>query len=493
MIPTADLADARRKLIARLLTGNPAADPEGPGVISGQTIPQRKSTGAAPLTCYQEQVYQHAQLAAQVAPDSLLYNETITIYRNGFLDVAALEQSLTEIVRRHEAWRTSFELVDGEARQIIHASQPVLLAIADLRDLPENERDAVSKKLALEDARRPFDLAKTPLFRFRLVRLDDEQYRLLLTAHQIILDGVSVYHVLLPELAALYAAYSTSRFSPLAEPLIQCADFAQWQAEQSTATFDNDLAFWRKQLQDRPLALEVPTDRIRPAVQTFRGAIQPFVIGKELADSLKNLTRVEGSTLFVTMLTGFVALLHGLTGEEDVIIGTLAPTRKCSEVQRLLGYFLNPVVLRVNVSGHPTFQELIRRVRDVVLTALSHDGLPFHQLVAKLQPHSDLSRNPMYQLQFSLEPPMPAVDTAWNLTPMDVESGGAKLDLYVVVDERIDGILGRAQYNPDLFDTTTITRLIEQYKASLQVMVTRPNLRVADRLAHQQLSSTAVL
>lgn len=493
MIPTADLADARRKLISRLLTGNPAANSDGQALISGQPIPRRKPVGPAPLTCYQEQVFQHAQIAAQVAPDSLLYNETITIYRHGPLDVPALKWSLNEIVRRHEAWRTSFEMVDGEAKQIIHSAQPIPLTVVDLRNLPESERDAASRKLATEDARQPFDLAKMPLFRFRLVRLDDEQYRLFLTAHQIILDGVSVYHVLLPELAALYASYSTSRISPLPEPLIQCADFAQWQAQQSAAGFDNDLAFWQEQLQDRPPALELPTDRVRPAIQTFRGAIQPFVIGEELAESLRHLTRVEGSTLFVTMLTGFVALLHSLSGEEDVIIGTLAPTRKSSEIQRLLGYFLNPVVLRMNISGTPTFRELLRRVQDVVLAALSHDGLPFHQLVARLQPHSDLSRNPLYQLQFSLEPPMPAVDGAWDLTPMDAESGGAKLDLYVVVDERKDGILGRAQYNPDLFDRASINRLIGQYIASLEVMVTRPDLRVAEGLANHQLSSTASL
>jgi len=472
--------------MARLLSGNLALRPDGPRLMQ-----RRKSTGPAPLSCYQEQVYRHAQLAAQVAPNSLLYNETITIHRSGSLDVAALERSLTEIVRRHEAWRTSFELVDGKVKQVIHSPQPVSLALTDLREIPESEREQASLQLALVDARRPFDLAKNPLFRFRLVRLNDEQYRLFLTAHQIILDGVSVYHVLLPELVALYAAYSTSRLSPLSEPLIQVADFAQWQSDEQPSASDADLAFWRGQLEDNPRALELPTDRVRPPVQTFRGAIQPFAINKELSDGLRNLTRGAGGTLFVTMLAGFVALLHCLTAQKDVVVGTLAPTRKFSEIQGLLGYFLNPVVLRVDASGNPTFRELLRRVQGVVVRALSHDRLPFHQLVTELRSPSDLSRNPLYQVQFSLEPPLPALEPEWNLTPMDVESGGAKLDLYVVVDERADGILGRAQYNPDLFDSSTISRLVEQYIGLLEVLAASPDLRLADPLVCRQLSSTA--
>lgn len=470
--------------MARLLSGNSVPSADVPG-----SIPRRKSAGPAPLTCYQQQIYEHARWAAQVAPNSLLYNETITIHRNGSLDIAALQQSLTEIVRRHEAWRTSFELVDGELKQIIHPSQPVALPVANLQGFPEDKREAASLQLALEDARRPFDLARNPLFRFRLVCLDENLYRLFLTAHQLILDGVSVYHVLLPELVALYSAYATSRPSTLSEPLIQCADFAQWQAEEPPAAFDQDLAFWGEQLEDSPPALELAADRDRPAVQTFRGAIQPFVIDKDLADRLKNLARAEDSTLFVIMLAGFVALLCCLTDQEDVVIGTLAPTRKFSEVQRLLGYFLNPVVLRVDASGDPTFRELLRRVQDVVVKALSHDQLPFHQLVAELQPRSDPSRNPLYQVQFSLEPPLPAIEPGWSLTPMDLESGGAKLDLYVVVDERADGILGRAQYNPDLFEPATITRLIEQYVGLLKVLVARPGLPVADPMTFGRLRS----
>ncbi len=487
MILDADLADARRTLMNRLLSSD-----RGPGPHSSTVIPRRKSSGPAPLSPYQDQVYQHAQLAAQLAPNSLLYNETITIHRNGSLDIAALEQSLTEIVRRHEAWRTSFEMVEAEVKQIIHPSQPVALAVADLRNLAEQEREAASLRLAAEDARRPFDLARNPLFRFCLARLQDQQYRLFLTAHQIILDGVSVYHVLLPELIALYAAYSASRPSPLPEPSIQCADFAQWQADRPAAAWADDLAFWRERLHANPPALELPGDRVRPPVQTFRGAIQPFAIGKDLTASLKNLTRAEKSTLFISMLTGFVALLHSLTLETDVVIGTLAPTRSCSEVQRLLGYFLNPVVLRIPVSGDMTLRDLLGRVKDVAGKALSHQRLPFHRLLAAFPLQSDLSRNPMYQLQFSLEPPLPAIDPAWNLTPMDVQSGGAKLDLYMVVDERPDGILGRAQYNPDLFDSGTIGHFVDQYVGLLEVLATRPDLRVADALAYGQLSSAAV-
>lgn len=472
---SASLPDARRELAARLLARSATAQKD-----HGGSIPKRESKGPAPLSHYQEQIYRHAQLAQEFAPGSLLYNETITFYRRGPLDVAALEQSLTEIVRRHEAWRTNFKVVNGEVQQEIQPLHPVTVKEVDLRGLPDGERELAFAELGLQDLRRPFDLAKDRLFRFCLIRMADEDFRLLLSAHQIILDGVSVYHVLLPEIAHLYAAYSAGGLSPLPEPSIQVADYACWQREHLPPKFAGDLAFWKQQLGQEPCRLSLPADRPRPAVQTFRGAIQQFALSETLAHDLRALAHAEGVTLFAAALAGFVALLHSYTKQEDIVVGTLAPTREFSEVQRLLGYFLNPVVLRVDASGNPTLRELMLRTRDVVIKALAHSSLPFHHLVDALQADRDRSSNPLYQVQFSLEPPMPESIAGWNLTPMDLESGGAKLDLYVVLDERPNGILGRAQYNPDLFEAPTVQRLVERYSNVLQVLASRTETRLHD-------------
>ncbi|MFY9531253.1 MAG: condensation domain-containing protein [Candidatus Acidiferrales bacterium] len=469
MLTNTALGEAKRALAERLLGGRLARTSADDSCISREPC-----DGPAPLSYHQEQVYRHAQTAANSASDSLLYNETITIHRLGRLDVAALEWSLTEIVRRHEAWRTTFHELGGTAVQVVHPASHFALPAVDLRNLPRTAREHVASQLALEDLRRPFNLAQGPLFRFKLVQLADDEYRLFLTAHQIILDGVSVYHILLPEIMALYEAYCGNEPSPLPELAIQCADFSRWQRKREANSFAGDLAYWRRQLGGHPLRLDLPTDHPRASGQSFRGAIEPFAFPKDTSRVLKNFSRNQGVTFFVSTLAVFTALLHRYTAQDDIILGTLAPTRDHPAVQRLLGYFLNPVPLRLDLSGDPSFLDLLQRTRDVVLGALSHSTLPFHLLVEEFKPGPDPSRNPLYQVQFSQEPPMPPLSSGWDLTPMDFESGGAKLDLYFLVDDRPDGILGRVQYNPELFERTTIRRLVRHYDAMLQAIVANP-------------------
>jgi len=435
----------------------------------------------APLSCWQLHVWNHTQLAARLSPGAQLFNETITIHRQGSLDVAALEKSLNEILRRHQAWRTTFRTVDGQPQQLVSAPAKSSLAVFDLRSLPKAEQEREALRLGTDDVRQPFDLANGPLVRTKLVRLSEVEWRLLLTVHQILLDGVSVYHVFLPELMTLYKAFSNKQASPLPELPLQYPDYAIWARERALGDFlSGQKAYWRKQLREPLSELDLPTDRPRPAHQTFRGAILPFALPKQLSEQVRLYSQRENVTLFITLLAVFYCLLHRYTDQEDVVVGTIAPTRQRSELQGLLGYFLNPVVLRADLSRNPTFREVLSLSRNIFLEAISHSDVPFDSLVEMLQLRTACDRQPLYQVQISLEPPMPALDEGWNLTPMDFESGGAKLDLYMVFDDRPSGMIGRVQYNPDLFDAATMSRLVEHYQATLEAVLADPLQRLSD-------------
>jgi len=466
---TASTTTSRRaRLDAYLKARSGAAGPrhEAP-------IPVRRDREPAPLSFGQEGIWRKAQSASS----STLYNETITIHRHGPLQVAALQKSLDEILRRHEAWRTTFHGRDGDVVQRVEPWAPVPIAVHDLRGLPEGERLPEALRLAADDARLPFDLTRGPLFRPRLVHLDDEEHKLFMAVHQILLDGVSVYRVLMPELAALYDAYAAGRPSPLAEPPIQVSDFATWQRGWLTGDIlAEQLAYWDTQLAVPPQPLRWP-DRPRPPRQTHGGAIHPFALPPELGAGLRALAGREGVTLFVTFLAAFARLLHRYTGQEDLVMGTPSPAgRKRSEVQGLLGYFLNPVALRLDLADGPTFRQLLAQGRRVVAEAVGHDDVPFERLVDRLGVAGDPSRHPLFTVAISQEPPMPDLGSAWDLTPMDVTSGGARWDLYLVVDDRKErGILGRVQYNPDLFEPRAIETFLADYRRVLEDAVRHPD------------------
>jgi surfactin family lipopeptide synthetase A len=469
------LSKAKHALLQRYLRGDLPRTSVGQGPIVA-----RADRTTAPLSLAQEQVWLRAQ---DLGPDRPpLYNESITIYRKGPLDVAALEWSLTEIIRRHEIWRTTFDALQGQPVQIIHSAPSVKLPVVDLRALPEAEREAEALKVAAEDARRPFDLNRGPLVRFALVRLAHEEHRLFATMHQSIVDGVSVYQVLPSELVALYESFAADKPSLLPELPIQYADYAVWERRWLEGDeLSNQMAFWRKQLAGELLVLDWPTARPRPLVQTYRGAIRPFTLPKNLSDALRALSQRRGVTLFMTLLAALMALLHGSTGREDITVGTLAPAgRKRAEVQGLLGYFLNPVALRMDLSGNPRFLDVLEQARGVISGALSNDDVPLERLAYELKPKPDPSRHPFFQWVISLAPPMPELGSGWSQTPMDVESGGARWDLYLELNDRRNGIIGRAQYNPDLFDKRAITRMLEDLLGLLQAASSNPEQRLSE-------------
>lgn len=467
-----ELSEAKRALLAKYLRGSLS-----PTATEEQSIKRYQTNDTAPLSFGQQQVW----LLAQLMPDIPVYNECVTIHLPGPLNVGVFEQSFSEILRRHAAWRTSFPLVDGLPVQRIHPPELLKLPVVDLRHLPKPARETRALQLATEDARVLFDLANGPLLYTKLVQLDDEEHRLFLTIHHIIFDGVAIYQVLLPELYAIYTAFLAGQPSPLPPLALQYTDYAHWQREQvQQETFNTQLAYWKEQLTNTPAALELPTDRPRPAISTYRGSMRPFALSKDLTDALKTLSRREGVTLYTTLAAAFKTLLYRYTGQDDLLIGTASAGRNRPELQKLIGYFLNTLVLRTDLSGNPPFRELLLRVRAVVASAVAHEEVPFEYLVKELQPERDLGLNPLFQVLLTLEPQLATVPAGWTLTQMDVTVGTSKFDLSLELDDRPEGLIGRFEYNSDLFDASTIERMVGHWQTLLTSIVTNPAQRLTE-------------
>jgi amino acid adenylation domain-containing protein len=439
-------------------------------------ITKSSSNGPAPLSFPQQQIWLHSQIAPQVP----VYNEPVTIYRDGPLDMAVLQRCFAEVMRRHEAWRTTFDVVNGEPVQMVNPVPDVKLPLIDLRHLPQAERDVAGLNLATEDARRPFDLKQCPLLRVLVVRLGDEQYRLYITLHHLIFDGISIYRVFLPELSALYAAFSRGDASPLPELPVQYADFARWQREYlRNGVLAKHLDYWRQTLSGELPVLELPLDYARPPVQTFQGAIQTLHLPKDLSDRLKAVSKAENGTLFLTLLAAFKILLHRYSGQDDILIGTLAGSRKRSEFENLLGCFQNPIVVRTGFTGDPTFHQILGRVRESTLGALQHDEVPFELVVKELQGERDLSRNPLVQVAFTLVPQMASLNPGWRAGQWDVETGAAKFDLYLEMEDGPEGLTARFMYRTDLFRPETIERLRTHLAILLEGIAANPSASVS--------------
>jgi hypothetical protein len=426
----------------------------------------RRPVGApALLSLTQEQVWLNERATPGAPP---FYNESITMHRHGPVDATVLERCLREIIRRHEIWRTTYDMIHGQAMAVIHPPPSTFsLPRVDLRPLPAGRREAEALRIATEQAQLPFDLREGPLLRATLVTLNQEDHRLFFTMHQSIVDGVSVYQVLPVELTALYEAFSAGKPSPLAELPIQYADYADWERSWLQGEVrDSQLSYWRQQLAGQLESLQWPSER--PPSRSLRGAIHPFAMSKQLTAALKQVSQQEGVTLFMILTAGFAALLHHYTGQKSILIGTVGPGgRKRPEVQGLLGYFLNPLALRLEVSRDSTFRELLRQVREVVVGALAHGDLPFEDVVSAVDPRPDPSRHPLFQVAISLAPSVAELGPGWKQTVMDVESGGSRWDLYLEFSERPEGLTGRAQYNPDIFDGATIQQTLEDLERLL--------------------------
>jgi amino acid adenylation domain-containing protein len=418
----------------------------------------------------------------ELAPDSPAYQLHASLRIKGALDLAVLEQTFTEVVRRHETLRTTFAAVGGQLVQVIADPLPFGLPLEDLSDRPAGEREAEARRRAAEDARRPFDLRRDPVLRATLWRLAPEEHILGLTMHHVASDEWSM-NVLVRESLRLYEAFSEGRPSPLQPLPVQYADYAVWQrgrlqGERLAAELD----YWKRQLGDGPHALNLPTDRPRPAVQTARGAHQPLSLPKALTDALKALGRREEATLFMALLAAYKTLLHHYAGQTAVIVGTPVADRDQVETEELIGFFVNMLVMRTDLSGDPSFRELLGRVREVALGAYAHQALPFDKLVEELKPPRDLSRNPLFQaaLTFDGSPPQDLKLARLDIQPLEIEGRPTRFDLVVALRETGRGLAGAIQYNADLFNAARIARMGEHFLMLLERVVAEPDAKLSE-------------
>ena len=440
--------------------------------LKGPALERVSRVESLPLSFAQQRLW----FLDQLEPGSAFYNSPAAVRLVGQLDVAALELTLSEIVRRHEVLRTSFANVGGEPRQVVAAAERLELPVVDLRGCGTvAEREALAASLMQEEAQRPFDLSVGPLLRVKLLQLGETEQVVLLTMHHIVSDGWSM-GVLIGEVAALYEAYREGRESPLPELAIQYGDFAVWQREWLQGeVLEQQLSYWRQQLAALPV-LELPTDRARPAVQSYRGAHHSFRLAPELAAGLKELSQQEGVTLYMTLLAAFQVLLSRYSGQQDVVVGTPIAGRNRAETESLIGCFINSLVMRADLSGNPTSIELLNQVREVCLGAYAHQDVPFAKLVEELQPERDLSRAPLFQVMFALQnsPRQSLEMSGLRLSRSETETHTARLDLLLSMVEGGDRLGGLIEYNTDLFDADTIRRMLSHYEMLLKEMVADP-------------------
>ncbi|MCA1567661.1 MAG: amino acid adenylation domain-containing protein [Acidobacteria bacterium] len=431
-----------------------------------------------PLSFAQERLW----FLDRLTPGSAFYNCPAAVRLTGQLDVSALERTLGEIIRRHAVLRARFPMIDGQPVQLIDPFAPFRLTNINLRDSPEAEREAAARLLATEEARRPFNLERGPVVRATLIGLDETEHVLLLTMHHIVADGWSV-EVLVREVATLYEALRRGEESPLAELSIQYADYAVWQGEWlSEERLESELAYWKRQLNGAPAVMSLPTDRPRPTVQTFHGASCPVRLTKEASLMLRALSQHEGTTMFVTLLTAFQALLARYTGEDDIIVGTPISGRHRLELETLVGFFVNTLVIRTDTSNNPTFRELLRRVQKVTLEAFAHQDVPFEKIVEALQPERSLSHDPLFQVLFSVQNmPEEALELhGLTVSALDVDSGTTKFDLSLSWSETEEGLSGALLYNTALFDAPTIERMGRHLERMLQSFAAHPEQLITE-------------
>lgn len=453
---------------------------EGFELAPSEEITPREVSGQTPLSFAQQRLWFLHQLDGQ----NPAYNLSMGVRCKGRLNMPALEQTLNEIVRRHEVLRTTFTVTNGKPHQVIAAFGALKLDVQDLSTLPADDREAELRRLFNEHGKKPFDLERGPLMRSRLLRLEDHDHVLLICMHHIAGDGWST-EILSRELSTLYKAFSTGAASCLAELPIQYADFAQWQRDWLQGeVLERQLTYWKERLNGRPSALELATDHARPAVQTYRGAAQSLEIPASYVRSLELLCRQEDVTLFMILLAAFNVLLFRYTGQDDVIVGTPIANRQRKEVEALIGFFVNTLVLRSDLSGNPTFRELLGRIRKETLEAYEHQDLPFEKLVDALELERDLARTPLFQVYFVLQnatvEKAKDAGAALNFIPLETDNPTAKFDLTLVAEERNDGLNCVLEYNPDLFEATTVERILAHFQRLLESIITDPGQHILD-------------
>jgi amino acid adenylation domain-containing protein len=466
----AELTARKAEILAFISQANQA-------LSTSESIQPVSRQGNIPLSFAQQRLWFFSELE----PNSSAYNIPTAVRLTGKLNIAALSKSVAEILQRHEVLRTTFTVVDGEAIQVIGKGEHFTFPVIDLQALAEEQKHQEVLNLASLEAQKPFDLVKAPLIRASLLQLSQTDHVVLLTMHHIVSDGWST-GIFIQELTALYTAFSQGQLSPLPDLPIQYADFAIWQRQWLQGeVLQTQLNYWKQQLGGNLPILELPTDHPRPAIQSNNGATQPFQLSKSLTEKLKDLSKQEGVTLFMTLLATFKVLLHRYTQQEDIIVGTPIANRNRSEIEGLIGFFVNTLVLRANLGSNPTFRELLQEVREVTLGGYAHQDLPFERLVEELQPGRNLSHNPLFQVMFILQNASTQVLHLPELTLelLKAEKNTANFDLTLSLTETEAGLKGDLEYNTDIFDAARINRMLGHFQVLLEGIVTNPEQRLA--------------
>jgi amino acid adenylation domain-containing protein len=451
-----------------------------PSDNSFRSPPARLSTRNEPIPLSFAQ--QRLWFLDQLEPGIPVYNRPVVFRLTGQLDINVLDRCLNEIVRRHEILRTSFPVIDGEPSQVISQKLTIPLPVVDLTGFADDEREAEALRRATWESHQPFDLAAGPLLKARLFRLDAEKHLLLLLTDHMVSDGWSD-HLLIGEITKLYHAFMNGRPSPLTDLPIQYSDYALWQqSEVEERRHTEDASYWREQLKDAPLLLNLPTDRVPPSVQTYTGARQVFSLPVGLAEELRDLSRRENVTLFMTLFAAFTVLLYRYTGQGDLLVGVPVLGRDRVETEELIGVFVNTLVLRTKLSGDLRFFDLLRRVREAALAAYAHQELPFEKLVNLMRLDRDPSGTPLFQVMFQLRnfPGCDAKLSGLGVEPISLDIGLAKFDLSLEIAEKANGLECLFEYNRELFDAATLLRMQAHFRNLLENIVAHNDRRISD-------------
>ncbi|HEX3585773.1 MAG TPA: condensation domain-containing protein, partial [Candidatus Angelobacter sp.] len=467
-----DRLEEERELLRRLL------EKEGLGAPSAQTpqgaaqeqlsVSSSEASGTNPslfpLSCQQEQLW----FLDRFQPSSDFYNVPMTLKLKGELDVPRLERSLQEVVRRHEILRTCFVMNEYEEprQKVVGEQLDVRLPVMDLRRLVPDEREEQARKVLAEEAGRAFDLSRAPLFRGVLVRMEEAEHVLALTLHHSICDEWSL-GVLMEELEKLYEAYGSGEDSPLPELAMQYGEYALQQREGLRGEkFQQQMEYWKRQLDEMPQVLELPTDHVRQAQQSFRGSMLDQNLRSDLLEGLSALGRAEGASLFMTLLAAYQVLLMRYSGQEDFGVGTSIANRSRTNTHELIGFFLNTLVIRTNLGGDPTFREVLRQVRQTALSGYEHQDLPFEKLVEELAPDRDISRNPLIQVMFTVRRPMDSKFGLFESSEFEADIRHSKFDFTMMVEESDEPKIA-LNYSTDLFEAETMERMLGHYERLL--------------------------
>ncbi|EHY87750.1 non-ribosomal peptide synthetase [Saccharomonospora azurea] len=445
---------------------------------SATSIPRRSGDGRVPLSFHQERIWSLDHLV----PDSPAYNVVLSFRLRGPIRHDLLEQAVQQVVDRHEALRTTFPSEGGVAWQEIAPHVVVPLPLVDLSPFPEEEREAEFHRRARQEAEHVFDLARGPLLRVTLYRLDDDAYDFLFNTHHIVTDGWSINNFV-RELLVCYEALLDGRPAPLPDLPVQYADYTVWERDRMRGAFlDERLAYWRSRLGDRNPGSELPLDRPRPPVQTFRGGSLHFELATDLADDLRALSRRHHTTLFVTLVSALKVLIHRYTADDEVVVGTPIANRHHRDIENLIGFFVNTLVLDTDLAGDPAVSEVLRRVGEVAKGAYAHQDVPFELLVNEFRPEQGMSMNPLFQVCFALQT-APAEEAGEHslLGPVqEIRNGTSKFDLWISIAEREGVLAGSVEYNADIFEHATIERLVDSYQVLLREFADAPDRPVSE-------------